>query len=87
VVIVDDGSPRAATDEITPELRDALRGLPVVRQPNRGVAAATNAGLGALAEDVSAVTLLDPDGYWKSSHLRKRGHTLKNATVSRLQGT
>jgi succinoglycan biosynthesis protein ExoW len=70
VVVVDDGSPRPAADEITPELSAMVPGLTVIRQPNRGVAAARNAALDALAADVSAVALLDSDDYWVSSHLR-----------------
>ena len=70
IVVVDDGSPRAAADEITPELSAVLPGLTVIRQPNRGVAAARNAALDALADDVSAVALLDSDDYWVNSHLR-----------------
>jgi len=70
VVVVDDGSPRAAADEITPELRDALAGLTLICQANAGVAAARNAGLDALTDDVSAVALLDSDDRWESSHLR-----------------
>jgi succinoglycan biosynthesis protein ExoW len=70
VVVVDDGSPRSAADEITPELSAALPRLTVIRQPNRGVAASRNAALDALAGDVSAVALLDSDDYWVSSHLR-----------------
>ena len=70
IVVVDDGSPRPAADEITPELSAALQRLTVIRQANRGVAAARNAALDALAGDVSAVALLDSDDYWLPSHLR-----------------
>src|SRR5271170_520266 len=70
VVVVDDGSPRAAAEEITPTLHNALPGLTVIRQSNQGVAAARNRALDALAADVSAVALLDSDDYWEASHLR-----------------
>jgi succinoglycan biosynthesis protein ExoW len=70
VVVVDDGSPCSAADEISPQLRDALPGLTVVRQVNRGVAAARNASLALLRDDVAAVALLDSDDYWTPSHLR-----------------
>jgi succinoglycan biosynthesis protein ExoW len=70
VVVIDDGSPRAAAEEITPELCNALQGLTVIRQVNRGIAAARNAGLDALTRDVSAIALLDSDDYWQPSHLR-----------------
>ena len=76
VVVVDDGSPCAAEDEITAELRHALPCLTVVRQPNRGVAAARNAGLDALADDISAVALLDSDDTWKRTHLRNAAAAL-----------
>jgi succinoglycan biosynthesis protein ExoW len=78
VVVVDDGSPRAAVDEITPELRGAVRGLTVIRQPNKGVAAARNAGLDALSDEVSAVALLDSDDCWERAHLRKAADALSS---------
>jgi succinoglycan biosynthesis protein ExoW len=70
VVVVDDGSPRPATEEITPELRAALPGLTLIQQANGGVAAARNTGLDALTDEVSAIALLDSDDYWEASHLR-----------------
>jgi succinoglycan biosynthesis protein ExoW len=76
VVVVDDGSPRAAAEEITPELRAALRGLTVIRQANQGVAAARNAALDALADEVSAIALLDSDDYWQPAHLRRAATAL-----------
>ena len=70
VVVVDDGSPRVAAEEITPALRGALPGLTVIRQCNQGIAAARNVALDALRADVTAVALLDSDDYWERSHLR-----------------
>src|ERR1700757_3483169 len=99
VVVVDDGSPRAAVEEITLELRNSLHGLTVIRQANQGVAAARNAGLDALTDDVSAVALLDSDDRWESSHLRNAAAALSSGadfffansrnegeTVDRLHG-
>ena len=77
VVVVDDGSPRPATEEITPELRDALPGLTVILQANRGIAAARNAALDALTAEVSAVAFLDSDDYWEPSHLRHAAAALQ----------
>jgi succinoglycan biosynthesis protein ExoW len=76
VIVIDDGSPRPAADEITPEVSDALAGLTVVRHANQGVAAARNAGLDALAADVSAIALLDSDDYWLPSHLQRAAAAL-----------
>ena len=70
VVVVDDGSPLAAHDEITAALRSSLPGLTVIRQANQGVAAARNAALDAIADEVSAIAFLDSDDYWEASHLR-----------------
>jgi succinoglycan biosynthesis protein ExoW len=76
VIVVDDGSPRPAADEITPALHHALPGLTVVRQLNQGIARARNAGLDALSADISAVALLDSDDYWEGSHLEKAATAL-----------
>jgi succinoglycan biosynthesis protein ExoW len=76
VVVVDDGSPRAATEEITPALRSSLAGLTVIRQVNAGIAAARNAALDALTAEVTAVALLDSDDYWERSHLRYAAQAL-----------
>jgi succinoglycan biosynthesis protein ExoW len=76
VVVVDDGSPRVAADEITPALYEALPRLIVIRQENQGVAAARNAALDAIAADISAVALLDSDDCWEPSHLRNAATAL-----------
>ena len=69
VVVIDDGAPRAAADELTPDLRAALPQLLVVRQANGGAAAARNAGLDALGADVTSVAFLDSDDHWMPGHL------------------
>jgi succinoglycan biosynthesis protein ExoW len=79
VVVVDDGSPLAAVDEITTELRSDLPGLTVIRQENKGAAAARNAALDAMTDEVSAIAFLDSDDYWQTSHLR-------NAAVALARG-
>jgi succinoglycan biosynthesis protein ExoW len=70
VVVVDDGSPCAAADEITATLRSDLPGLTIIRQDNQGVAAARNAALDAMTPEVSAIAFLDSDDYWRPAHLR-----------------
>jgi len=91
VVVIDDGSPHAAAEEITPALCDALPGLSVIRQGNQGVAAARNAALDALTTEVTAVALLDSDDYWGGSHLRNAATALSLGadfffSNSRLEG-
>jgi succinoglycan biosynthesis protein ExoW len=76
IVVVDDGSPLAADAEISADLRAALPQLTVVRQSNRGVSAARNAGLDALGVEVSAVALLDSDDLWQPTHLQKAAAAL-----------
>ena len=76
VVVVDDGSPRPAAEEISAELGSALPGLTLIRQTNQGIAAARNAALDALTEDVTAVALLDSDDYWQPTHLRNASTAL-----------
>jgi len=79
VVVVDDGSPRAAAEEITATLRTALPGLTVLRQANQGAAAARNTALNALRNEVSAIAFLDSDDCWEPAHLR-------NAAVALSRG-
>jgi succinoglycan biosynthesis protein ExoW len=76
VVVVDDGSPHAAAEELTPTLRNALPGLTLIHQSNKGIAAARNAALDALTADVTAIALLDSDDYWERSHLRNAATAL-----------
>jgi succinoglycan biosynthesis protein ExoW len=78
VVVVDDGSPRTADEEITPQLREALPRLTVLRQPNRGVGAARNAALAALHPEVTAIALLDSDDLWEATRLRYAANALAN---------
>lgn len=70
VVVVDDGSPHPAAQEITAQLRERLPRLTVIQQANQGVSAARNAGLAALHPDVAAIAFLDSDDRWEASHLR-----------------
>jgi len=92
VVVVDDGSPRAAAEEITATLRTALPGLTVIRQANQGVAAARNRALDALGEEVTAIAFLDSDDYWEPAHLRTAAVALSRGADfffanQRIEGT
>jgi len=92
VVVVDDGSPRAAAEEITTALRIAVPGLTVTRQVNQGAAAARNTGLDALGDEVTAIAFLDSDDYWESAHLRNAAAALSRGADFffanfRFQGT
>jgi len=69
VIVVDDGSPRPAQDEVR-SLRfpEPLR-LRVVRQRNGGVAAARNRGLDEASASATLIAFLDSDDEWRPDHL------------------
>ncbi len=69
MIVVDDGSPLPAEhdlDAFGPEVRDRIL---VVRQPNRGAAAARNAGLERVPPVAEWIAFLDPDDIWGEDHL------------------
>ncbi|MBB6226423.1 succinoglycan biosynthesis protein ExoW [Polymorphobacter multimanifer] len=68
IIIVDDGSPVAATSEAMPRLPSHCS-LRIVEQANGGVAAARNAGLDAVAAGSRYVAFLDSDDVWLDGHL------------------
>jgi glycosyltransferase involved in cell wall biosynthesis len=61
-IVVDDGSPDASA-----EIASARRGVRVLREPHRGVAAARNAGLSDARGEL--VAFLDQDDLWQPSKL------------------
>jgi len=92
VVVVDDGSPRAASEEITATLRSSIPRLTVTRQANQGVAGARNTALDALGEEVTAIAFLDSDDYWDPAHLRNAAVALSRGADfffanQRIEGT
>lgn len=88
VVVVDDGSP-APLDPVVEPLRSSLR-LTLVRQPNRGPAAARNAGAAAARGELLAFTDDDcvPDPDWLEAlarHAAQRpGHLIGGRTINML---
>lgn len=60
IVVVDDGS-TDATAAVVEGLAGSTPGIRIVRQPNRGVTRARNAGLASLPADTDLVTFLDSD--------------------------
>ena len=71
VLIVDDGSPIPAVDEIN-GLDAALRSrITLLCQPNRGPGAARNTGLAAVPQQFAWVALLDSDDIWHEQHLAR----------------
>jgi len=71
IVIVDDGSPVAADDEVAGLLIGAPFSLEIVRQDNQGVAAARDTGLKRTDASVEAIAFLDSDDFWSPGHLAR----------------
>jgi succinoglycan biosynthesis protein ExoW len=68
IVIVDDGAPWPATEELKGLLDDNRR-LTVLTQRNAGPGAARNAGLENVDPDTEYVAFLDSDDVWAERHL------------------
>lgn len=69
IIVVDDGSPLPARDELA-TLPEAARGkVTLIEQKNAGVAAARNAALDAMPETIGWIAFLDSDDAWRPAHL------------------
>jgi succinoglycan biosynthesis protein ExoW len=77
VIVVDDGSPMRARDELAGIGGDSP--VRVIEQANAGPAAARNRGLDHLPDEIAFVAFLDSDDTWDPGHLR-------NAMVAFAQG-
>lgn len=71
VIVIDDGSPRPAEQDIESLIDDAvlMDKLYLIKQQNRGVSGARNRGLDSVGVDVEYVSFLDPDDIWLPVHL------------------
>jgi len=69
VVVVDDGSPLPARDELATLPEAARAHVKLIEQRNAGVAAARNAALDAMPETIEWIAFLDSDDAWRLSHL------------------
>ncbi len=69
VVVVDDGSPLPARDELAALPEHARARVTLIEQKNAGVSPARNRALAALGEDVGLIAFLDSDDAWRPGHL------------------
>ena len=69
VIVVDDGSPRPAHDEVGDLHCSEPLHLKVLRQENGGVAAARNRGLEEVDQSATLIAFLDSDDIWPANHL------------------
>ena len=70
IIIVDDGSPVPARDELATLNAHHRARVTILEQPNAGPGAARNAGLNALSDDIEFVAFLDSDDRWVVDHLQ-----------------
>jgi succinoglycan biosynthesis protein ExoW len=69
VIVIDDGSPINAEDELRDLLERHPRHLVVLRQKNAGPAAARNHGIKYARRDSHYIAFLDSDDVWEPTHL------------------
>lgn len=71
VIVIDDGSPLAASEEIVGIEFGPKFSLRVLVQPNGGVAAARNRGLNEVSREANLIAYLDSDDVWPKLHLAR----------------
>lgn len=76
IVVVDDGSTDATREIISAWAEECDRSLEIIRQENRGIPAARNAGIRRAGTDL--VALLDADDIWEPFHLTKTAGALES---------
>jgi succinoglycan biosynthesis protein ExoW len=69
VIVVDDGSPLSARDELAGLSEQERLRVTIIEQPNAGPGAARNRGLDALPAQTGVVAFLDSDDQWVPDHL------------------
>lgn len=70
IIVVDDGSPVSAREELAPLLTRYPEKLSVILQENQGPGAARNAGLDHVPPTRKYVAFLDSDDIWTTAHLK-----------------
>ncbi len=78
VIVVDDGSPVSAQSEAEGVVFPSPFQLVIIRQPNKGVAAARNAGLKHADDSTTYIAFLDSDDTWHDDHLSQGINSLEN---------
>jgi succinoglycan biosynthesis protein ExoW len=69
VIVVDDGSPLSARDELIALTQQERPRVTIIEQLNAGPGAARNLGLDALPDQTAVVAFLDSDDQWVPDHL------------------
>jgi succinoglycan biosynthesis protein ExoW len=71
VIVVDDGSPSPAVQELGNLTFERPLKLKLIMQENRGIAAARNRALDEADKDTALIAFLDSDDIWPSTHLER----------------
>ncbi len=74
IIVVDDGSPISAGDELAALSSTDLACIKILRQDNGGPGAARNRGLLEVAAATDFVAFLDSDDEWRPAHLGRAMH-------------
>ena len=77
IVIVDDGSPAPARNDLQGLVLPAHVTLKLIEQPNRGPGAARNRALDHVSPNTAYIAFLDSDDRWASDHLLSAQHALE----------
>jgi succinoglycan biosynthesis protein ExoW len=78
IIVVDDGSPIPASEELAAFDHDQRALVRIIRQINSGPGAARNAALDTLDIGTSYVAFLDSDDRWTDQHLANALHALSS---------
>ncbi|PCI48991.1 MAG: hypothetical protein COB49_05295 [Alphaproteobacteria bacterium] len=70
IIVVDDGSPVSAKEELASLLIQYPEKLKIIEQVNQGPGAARNTGLNSLPQTREYVAFLDSDDIWEPVHLK-----------------
>lgn len=70
VIVIDDGSPVSAEEECDFITEQKNATIKIIKQDNKGPAAARNKGLDSIAADTVYIAFLDSDDEWTTDHLQ-----------------
>ena len=76
ILVVDDGAPAPACEELAGLVIPPHITLNLIEQPNRGPGAARNRALDSVSSDTVYVAFLDSDDRWTNNHIRNARYTL-----------
>src|ERR1700754_3824 len=71
LIVVDDGSPRDAMEDLKDLSAEEMSHVTLLRQPNGGPGKARNTGLAAVPPEIGFIAFLDSDDQWAVDHLAR----------------